>query len=98
MIVLANIIKIKPSYGRLFWFSGDDEWVYPKKLVFDHVTLIKVKGVEKFSHAKGIYLPQVVRIRRLIREIFKGDNNVAATVEKLKVKTYKYPFQGMLYE
>ena len=25
-----------------FWLSGNDERVYPEKIIFDHVTLIKV--------------------------------------------------------
>ena len=39
-------------------------------------------------------LPKMVRICPLIRETFKGDDN--AVVAKLKMKTSKCPFQGML--
>ena len=38
----------------------------------------------------------MVRIHPLIREILKGDNNVAVTVGKLDMKTNKHPFQGTL--
>ena len=50
---------------------------------------------KKFSMPKA--LPKMVRIHQRIKEMFKGDNNEpAAVVEKLDMKTNKRPFQGML--
>ena len=53
---------------------------------FCRMALIKTKGqiytrhVEKFTHAKGILLPNVVRKLPIIREKFKGDHNVAVVL------------------
>ena len=46
-----------------------------KKIIFDHVTFIKVKG-QNLSMQKNFPTPKVYHCQT--REIFKGDHNAAA--------------------
>ena len=46
---------ITPSYSKYFWLSGNGKRVYQKKIIFDHVTLIKVKN----KHEENLPMPKV---------------------------------------